>query len=145
MIALGSLAVFIVLQLRYRRLLPGLLAAIPSALAALATLGFFGLTGTSVSVASAISLVVVLGMGVDYGIFAVDGARHPERQGATLSSLVVSCLTSLCVFGALAASHQPVLRSIGLTTGIGIVIALLLAPAAMLLAKRGFESGRSGA
>ena len=144
-IAVGCLVVFIVLLLRYRRLLPGVLAAIPSALAALATLGFFGLTGTPVNVVSAISLLVVLGMGVDYGIFAVDSARHPERQGVTLSSLAVSCLTSLFVFGILALSHQPVLRSIGQTTATGIVIALLLAPAVMVLARRGFESGRSGA
>ncbi len=89
-----------------------------------------------VNVVSAVSLLVVLGMGVDYGVFTVDGARHPERLGATLSSLLVSCLTSVFVFGTLALSEQPVLRSIGLTTGIGILLALALSPAIFVLARR---------
>ena len=86
--------------------------------------------------ALAISLLLVLGMGVDYGIFAVDGARRNEHQGTTLSSLLVSCLTSVFVFGVLALSTQPVLRAIGLTTGVGVLLALLLAPVVLTLAKR---------
>jgi predicted exporter len=89
-----------------------------------------------VNVVSAISLLVVLGIGVDYGIFSVDGARDPERLGATLSSILVSCLTSVFVFGALALSEQPALRSIGVTTGTGILIALVLSPSVLVLARR---------
>jgi predicted exporter len=54
-----------------------------------------------------------------------------------MTSLVVSCLTTLLVFGALALSGQPVLRAIGLTTGTGIVLALLLCPAIHVLARPG--------
>jgi predicted exporter len=36
-------------------------------------------------------------------------------------------------FGTLAISSQPPLRAIGLTTGIGILLALLLAPVSLLL------------
>jgi predicted exporter len=79
---------------------------------------------------------VVLGIGVDYGIFSVDGARSPERLGATLSSVLVSCLTSVFVFGALALSEQPALRAIGLTTGTGILFALALVPVVLVLARR---------
>jgi predicted exporter len=132
--AIGSVLVFLVLQLRYRDPLRGLLAFLPPALAALTTLGLFGIFGVPVNVVSAISLLVVLGMGVDYGIFAVDGARAPERQGATLSSLLISCLTSVFVFGILSFAGQPVLRSIGLTTATGILLALALSPAALVLA-----------
>jgi predicted exporter len=133
-IAFGSVLVFLVLQLRYRDPLRGLLAFLPPALASLTTLGLFGLFAVPVNVVSAISLLVVLGMGVDYGIFAVDGASEPERQGATLSSLLISCLTSVFVFGILSLAGQPVLRAIGLTTATGILIALALSPAALVLA-----------
>lgn len=131
---LGAALVLLVLQVRYRGRRAGWLAFLPSALVALATLGLFGLLRIPVNVVAAISVVIVLGMGVDYGIFAVDGARRPQHVGATLSSLLVSCLTTLFVFGTLALSGQPALRAMGLTTGTGILLALLLAPAVLVLA-----------
>jgi predicted exporter len=134
MTALGAALVLLVLLTRYRGRRAGWLAFLPSALVALATLGLFGVLAIPVNVVAAISLVIVLGMGVDYGIFAVDGALHPQRVGATLSSLLVSCLTTLFVFGTLALSGQPALRAIGLTTGTGILLALLLSPAVLVLA-----------
>jgi predicted exporter len=136
MVVVGSVIVFVVLQLRYRNPRRGLLAFVCAALAALATYGVFGLLGVPVNVVSTISLLVVLGMGVDYGIFSVDHARSPERLGATLSSVLISCLTSVFVFGTLALSGQPALRAIGLTTGIGVLFALALAPAVFVLARR---------
>ncbi len=137
MIVLGSAVVFLVLQLAYRSPRRGLLAFLPSALVALTTLGLFGLLGRPLNVVTAISLVVVLGMGVDYGVFTVDGARSPEKLAATMASLLVSCLTTLFVFGALALSEQPVLQAIGLTTGTGVLLALLLSPAVFVLARPG--------
>ena len=138
MIVIGA-AVVLLLLLLTRPGRRGLLAFLAPSLAALTTFGLFGLFAVPVNIAAAISLLVVLGMGVDYGIFAVDGARDPAhdpaRLGATLSSLSVSCLTSVCVFGALALSPQPVLRGIGLTTGVGVLVALALAPAIFVLAR----------
>jgi predicted exporter len=136
MVALGCVIVFVVLQLRYRSLRAALLAFATAALAALTTYGAFGILDVSVNIVSTISLLLVLGIGVDYGIFAVDGAQDPDRLGATLSSILVSCLTSVFVFGALALSEQPALRAIGLTTGTGILFALALSPAVFVLARR---------
>lgn len=135
MVSIGAVCVFLILLIRYRSFSLGFLAFLPSALGALATLGWFGLLNLPVNVVSAVSLLVVLGMGVDYGIFAVDAARSPERSGATLSSLLLSCLTSVFVFGVLALSSQPALRAIGLTTGIGILVALALSPISLVLAR----------
>jgi len=135
-ISLGCLIIFVVLQLRYRNLRAALLAFATAGLAALATYGAFGICGVSVNIVSTISLLLVLGMGVDYGIFTVDGARVPDRLGATLSSILVSCLTSVFVFGTLALSEQPALRAIGLTTGTGILFALVLSPAVFVMASR---------
>jgi predicted exporter len=133
-VAMGAAIALMVLWLRYRSLVTALLAFMPAALGATCTLGVFGLFGIPVNVASAVSLLVILGMGVDYGIFAVDSAQRADRIGPTLSSLVVSCVTSIFVFGVLALSAQPVLRSIGLTTGLGVLFALALSPLALLLA-----------
>jgi predicted exporter len=140
-VSLGSFLILVFLQLRYRHVIRGLLAFLPPALAALTTLGLFGLSEAPVSVVSAISLLVVLGMGVDYGIFAVDTAWRRDRPGPILSSLLISCLTSIFVFGLLALAEQPVLRSIGLTTGIGILLAFLFTIPTFILSPRrdGFE------
>lgn len=136
LVALGAGAVLLVLLARYRRPVTALLAFVPSALVALATLGLLALLGVGINVVVAISLVIVMGMGVDYGVFAVDAGRAPERVGATLLSLVVSCVTTIFVFGVLALSGEPALRAIGLTTGIGVSLALLSAPAVMVLVGR---------
>ena len=145
MLGLGSAVVLLVLVIRYRELARGLLAFLPPALAALATFGVFGLLDVHVNVVSAVSLLVVLGMGVDYGIFTVDGASRPERLGPTLLSLLISCLTSICVFGVLALSEQTALRSLGLTVGVGTSFALILSPPVYVLARRlETRRGRAG-
>ena len=46
----------------------------------------------------------------------------------TLLSLLVSGLSTAFVFGALAISDQPALRAIGVTTGLGVLLAYALAP-----------------
>ena len=136
MVALACGAMFLILWARYRRPLRAFLAFLPSALVAFATLGLLGLCGIVVNVVSAVSLIVVLGMGADYGVFSVDGSERPQDRGATLASLVLACLTTIFAFGTLALSAQPALRSIGLTTGTGIALALVLSPSVLVLASR---------
>jgi predicted exporter len=77
------------------------------------------------------SLAMVTGMGDDYGIFCADSLDRHEDFGATLLSMLMSCLTTAFVFGTLALSTQPSLRAIGLTTGLGIILCFLMAPVAM--------------
>ena len=79
---------------------------------------------------------MVMGMGVDYGIFLVDSAEDREALGATMLSLLMSCLTTAFVFGTLAISSQPSLRAIGVTVGLGIVLCYVFAP--VTLAAMGF-------
>jgi predicted exporter len=143
MLVLGGAVVFLVLGLRYRSIHRGLLASLPALLGALATLGVLGVLGIPVNVVGAISLLIVLGMGVDYGVFAVDGAGRSQSQGATLSSLLVSCVTSVFVLGVLALSEQPVLRAIGLSTATGVCVALALSPAVLVLAAAESVGSRS--
>ncbi|MAJ61096.1 MAG: hypothetical protein CBC48_14740 [bacterium TMED88] len=136
MIGIGAVIVLISLLVRYRDVFKAAMAALPAAFGIGCTLGLFGIFEIPVNVASAISLLVVLGMGADYGIFAVDSAGEREAEVATLSSLLVSCLTSVFVFGVLALSSQPVLRTIGFTTALGVSISLCVAPLALSLLRR---------
>lgn len=88
----------------------------------LATLGmpfsFFG----------AMALVLVLSIGVDYGVFCAeaDGARDPITVLATW----LATLTTLLSFGLLAFSQVAAVRSFGSVMLVGITLAVLLAPIA---------------
>ena len=77
-----------------------------------------------------------MGIGVDYGIFTVDTALRGEAAGPTQLSLLISCLTTLFVFGTLAISSYPPLRAMGLTTAVGLLTSFLSAPAALVLLAR---------
>jgi predicted exporter len=133
-ILFGGGLVLLLLALRYRAVRPVLAAFVPSVLVTLIVLAVLATIGTPANLLHVMSLVMVMGIGVDYGIFCVDSARWHKDFGATLLSLLLSCLTTAFVFGALAFSSQPSLRAIGITTGVGVLLSFLLAPVTLAAA-----------
>jgi predicted exporter len=144
----GNFLVIGLLLLRYRRLRPALAAFFPSVLVSLILLGSFAAFGVETNLLHVVGLVMVLGMGVDYGVFVVDSASHPEEMGTTLLSIFLGSITTVFTFGVLAVSQHPALRALGVTIGAGILLAFLLAPLALLLLRDGSgsepESGAAG-
>jgi predicted exporter len=130
LVALGTVLVFAALWLRYRGPRAAVAALLPALLAIPTSLAILGLLGAPVNLLGAVSLVLVLGLGVDYGVFVVDARTDPGRLGPTLLSLLLSCQTTLLAFGVLAISSHPALRTIGLVTALGVVLALAAAPVA---------------
>ena len=128
----GGVLVLLLLALRYRAWRPVLAAFLPPVLVAVLVLSMLSLAGVHANLLHVMSLMMVMGMGVDYGVFLVDSAGDREAFGATMLSLLMSCLTTAFVFGTLAFSSQPALRSIGVTTGVGILLSYLLAPVALV-------------
>jgi predicted exporter len=131
-IGIGLALILVVLFIRYRRLRPALAALLPAALAGGATLAILGAAGVMTNLLHVLSLLLVLSIGVDYGVFLVEGSRHGPL-GPTAMSLSASALTTMASFGLLAISSTPALRAIGLTTAIGISLSLLLAPMTLVL------------
>ena len=131
-LSIGCALVVIVIFARYRRLRPTLAAFLPSLLVAGVVLALFGLFGVETNLLHVTSLSMVMGMGVDYGIFLVDSRSDPEHLDATLLSLLLSSLTTIFVFGTLALSEHTALRAIGVTAGLGIALSFLLAPVTLL-------------
>lgn len=132
-ILVGTILVAIVLILRYRSWRPALASVLPSLLVVVVLLGAFAFFGVETNLLHVIALMMVMGMGVDYGIFLVDTHADPEAFGSTLLSLLLACLTTVFVFGALAISEHPALRALGMTTGFGVLLAFLFAPVSLLL------------
>ena len=133
--------------LRYRRLRPALAASLPALCAAGATLGLLGWFGIPANLLHVVTLLLVLSMGVDYGVFMVesergraDGAARNEGAigdgTATVVSLLMACLSTVASFGILAMSESGALQALGLTAAIGVALSLLLAPAASLILRR---------
>jgi predicted exporter len=130
-VGVGLVLILLVLYLRYRDWRRTLGALLPAALAAAATLGVLGLAGVPANLLHVLSLLMVLSMGVDYGVFLVE-ATEVRTSGPTLVSVAASCGTTVLSFGLLALSGTPALRAVGLTVGIGILLSLALVPLALL-------------
>jgi predicted exporter len=137
-VGLGVVLVLALLWLHYRALgarpvRATAIALLPSLLAGSATIGLLALSGQPLNLVHLFGLLLVLGMGVDYGIFLAESARQHERVGATVLGLLLSCITSVLGLGLLALSNNPGLRALGVTTAIGVISSLLLSAAVLAL------------
>jgi predicted exporter len=130
----GALAVAGLLALRYRSARATIAALAPALLACAATLGVLGLAGAPANVLHLCGLLLVIGMGVDYGVFVAEARGAPERVATSLTGVLVACASTVMSFGALAVSSHPALRAIGATAAIGVTLSAVLAPLALLLA-----------
>jgi predicted exporter len=129
----GLVLVFVVVWLRYRKMRPSLAAFLPSVLASTSTIALLALLGVEQNLMSAIAILVVLSVGVDYGIFMVEARRRDDSLPVNLLSVVLACATTILSFGLLGISANPALRSIGLTTGLGCFLSLIFTPTTLLL------------
>lgn len=109
---------------------------IPSAAASLATLGLFGWFGVPVNLFTLLALWLVLGLGVDYGIFL----RHGRTaQSTAVLSVTLSATTTLLAFGLLAFSATPFIKSIGLSLLCSITLSWLFAMISCLTFRKGLD------
>jgi predicted exporter len=123
-IVLSYFAVYVLLYSRYGRAAWRVLA--PIALASVATLALFGVAGQSLQLFHVLALMLLLGVGVDYGIFFQD---HPGRiDPVGWLAVALSALSTLLSFGLLSLSKTPALQAFGLTILIGTIAVCLIVP-----------------
>ncbi len=116
--------VFALLWPRYRRHTWRVLA--PTALASIATLALFGYAGQSLQLFHVLALMLLLGVGVDYGIFMQE---QPDRRDATSWLTVgLSAVSTILSFGLLGLSKTPALQAFGLTMLVGTALVWLVVP-----------------
>ena len=133
LIGIGVIAVLALLFLRYRRVGLVAVAALPSLLAAGTTLAVLALAGIPVSLLHLLGLLLVLGMGVDYGVFLLESRADSEQRACTFLSVTLACVSTCLAFGLLAGSSFPALAALGITTGIGVILSLVFAPTVLVL------------
>ena len=125
---IGAYGVILALLIwRYR--LHGFIVMLPPFLSACITVGFLGLLGQTFHLLHCLSLLLVLGMGVDYAIFLAES--DPSSEPTTFLALTLATVTTILSFGLLSFSSQAALKAIGFTTFVGIFWVWLLSPLAM--------------
>jgi len=104
-------------------------ALVPVCTGLVAAMGGMALLGIPLNVFSMVAAVLIIGLGVDYGVFMVMRRSGEEGLG-TEKAVLVSGLTTLAGFGALALALHPALQTIGFTVLLGIGAAF---PSALLV------------
>ncbi|WP_456268059.1 hypothetical protein M1D97_12505 [Kushneria sp. AK178] len=119
-VAGALVALTLILALRYRWRTWRVIA--PAGGAILTVLTLYALLGVPLNLFHQLALLLVLGIGLDAGIFMQE---HPRAHHAWLA-ITLSIISSLLAFGLLAFSATPVLHHIGMTTLIGLAGVWLL-------------------
>jgi predicted exporter len=118
----GHVLVFAALWSRFRR--HAWRAWLPTAIASILAVAAQGLVGQPFQLAHILALLLLLGMGVDYGIFLLE---H-DGDGAAWLAVVLGAASTWLAFGLLALSSTPALHAFGLTLMIGIALVWALSP-----------------
>ncbi len=119
----------LLLILLFRRLNSIFLASLPVLTGLLVMFGGMAWLGLDLNLFNVIASILIIGLGVDYGIFMVCHAQQ-EVDTASTQAILVSGLTTLIGFGALVLAQHPALHSIGISVLLGISAAV---PTAILV------------
>ncbi|MDN4058072.1 MMPL family transporter [Massilia sp. YIM B02769] len=124
-VVLGAyLVVFLVLLPRYRGRTWRVLA--PTALASVLTVAAIGLLGQGLMLFHVLALMLLLGVGVDYGIFMQE--EHADAGDAPWLAVGLSAASAILSFGLLGLSGTPALQAFGMTMLVGTALVWLAAP-----------------
>lgn len=118
----GAVAIGLLLFLYHGR--PAWRALVPTLLAGVVSVALLGWLHMPLQLFSVLALALLLGVGVDYGIFLLE---HPG-DGSAWTAIVLGAASTLLAFGLLALSTTPALRAFGITMLSGVGTVWLLSP-----------------
>ncbi|MEH6813509.1 MAG: hypothetical protein V7677_13330, partial [Motiliproteus sp.] len=122
LVVIAYLCVFLILCFRYRTQVWRVV--IPPLLASIYTLALLVEFESGINLFHLMALILVLGIGLDMGIFLTETDDDPN----TWLAISLSAYTSLLAFGLLALSNTPVLHHFGVTVLIGLTLVWILTP-----------------
>lgn len=123
--ALGLAAIFVLLLVRYRSARKPVIALAPGLLACVATVATLVAAGVPLTILHVMSLLLVVSMGVDFGIFLVDTTDTVEESARTMVSILTASITTVLSFGLLGLSESPGLAALGTTVTLGVTFSLV--------------------
>lgn len=131
-LGLSSLFVLIVLLLAYKSFILAFILFLPMTLSWYIVLGVMGIFGIEFNLINIIVSSFIYGVGVDYSIFIMDGLLAEYRTKKNLlvfhkTAILFSAMVLIITVTSLLFAHHPSVRSIGVSTLIGMSSALLIA------------------
>ena len=129
---ISSLFVLVILLVSFRNLLTALLSFLPMVLSWFMVQGYMELIGLEFNLINIIISTFIFGIGVDYSIFITEGllseARTGSRDMLTWHKVAIffSALILIIVIASLLFAVHPAIRSIGLSTLIGMLSTILI-------------------
>ncbi|NQE44986.1 hypothetical protein C5S31_03050 [ANME-1 cluster archaeon GoMg2] len=128
----AAIIIFMLLALLERSLTKGFLVFLPLIFAIIWTFGTMGLLGIPISLSTVIVGAVIIGLGVEYGIFMVSRYYEERERHASAESLKIaiinigsstfgSAATTAAAFFALTLSAMPMIQHLGQTLALGII------------------------
>ena len=128
---------FILLVLIYiYHLKKAFLIFIPPILSLIITFGLLGYLNIPINLFHVLALFLVLGIGIDYTIFYVEGEKHLLT---TTLAITLSFFTTILSFGLLTFSGFTILSSFGVIILLGLIFTFILAPFTISLSKEKFS------
>lgn len=137
LVALGLIFIFLIFM--EGSFIKALLVSFPLLFALIWTIGTMGWVGLEISVGTAGLGAMILGLGVEYGVFMLTRYHEEKEKGKSTKesletsvpavgfSILGSSLTTMTGFLALTVSIMPVLQTLGLSLAIGIFYCLFSA------------------
>ena len=129
---ISSLFVLLILLVSFRNLLTALLSFIPMVVSWFMVQGYMALIGLEFNLINIIISTFIFGIGVDYSIFITEGllteARTGSRDVLTWHKVAIffSAIILVIVISSLLFAVHPAIRSIGLSTLIGMASTIMI-------------------
>jgi predicted exporter len=117
----GLSLILILLGIGLRSLVQLARVTLPVLGALVLTVAILHMSGAQLSLFHLVALLLVLGLGIDYGLFFARRATAEERARSG-HAVTVCAISTAGVFGILALSQIPVLHAIGSTVALGVVL-----------------------
>lgn len=124
MLGIALIAIFMLLSIKYRLRIAGLILLAPIAASSLAVIVNILVVG-SFNLFSTLALFLVFGIGIDYGLFYSE-SKKPSPY--IVLAIGLSAITTFLSFGLLSLSQTPAIHTFGLTMLTGILSVFLLSP-----------------
>jgi predicted RND superfamily exporter protein len=118
----------VLLAFLYRKIEPLLILMVSLALSIGAMIACLKIFGFALNLFNVLAFPVVLGVGVDYGIYILLAMRQPGNKeyafATIIKPVILAGLTAVAGFGSLAIAHNPALRGLGTVCAIGVACCL---------------------
>ncbi len=133
LLAVAMLAILIFLLVHFRSLRLALIAAAPAIISLLGLLVFMRLVGQRINLVNLVMLPLLMGITVDYGVFAASLVQNRPDLRTLLrqfspgcTAMIVCASTTILGFGSLVLTSVPAVRSLGTLINVGLIVCVLV-------------------